>query len=123
LELKRFSLETYTEASLATLPYDVSDDSFVSLPRIEKAQFHENEIFLAYGTRAGSLHYYTGFIVRFDLLSREAEIVVAHSSTSDFLVTNVECQPYLYYFTECEGVSRLNISTRVIDSATVETLA
>ncbi|RKJ39687.1 hypothetical protein D7X94_11360 [Acutalibacter sp. 1XD8-33] len=123
LELKKLSFDTYTETNLATLPHAFSADVFVSMPCIETAQFQGNDIFLAYGTRGGTLHYYTGYIVRFELLSCEIETMVAHSSNSDFLITNTENQPFLYYFTEQENVSRMNISTRVVDHPSIGTLA
>lgn len=118
LQLRKYSFENKQETNLAYLTYT----SVNSTPTIEKSQFLGNYIYFSYGSRGGSLAYFTGFVARFNLLTYETEMIVENINTSDFLVTNAGGEHYLYYWGNSEECDRINVDTRIIDYPPVETL-
>lgn len=120
LQLRKWSFENRQETVLTSFTYTAS--SLDSMPTIEKTQFSDNYIYFTYGTRGGSLFYYSGYVARFNLHTYEMEIIAENSCVSDFLVTNVSGEPYLYYFGDAEECIRINVDSRIVDYPSAETL-
>lgn len=120
LQLRKWSFENQQETNLAYLTYTAS--TLESMPIIEKAQFSDDYVYFSYGTRGGSLCYYTGYVARLNLFTYEMEKIIENLSTSDFLVTNVDNEPYLYYFGDSEECVRINIDSRVVNYPSAWTL-
>lgn len=120
LQLKKFSFENQRETDVAYLTYSAPSSN--SMPKIEKSQFVGNYVYFTFGSRGGSLAYYSGFVARLNLLTYEAERIVVNLNTSDFLVTSVSGEHYLYYYGNSEEYARINIDSRIIDYPPARTL-
>lgn len=120
LQIRKWSFENLQEAVLTSFIYTAS--SMDSAPEIEKAQFSGEDVYFTYGTMGGSMAYYTGCIARLNLHTYEMERIVENLCDSDFLVTNVSGEPYLYYYGDAEECIRINVDSRIVDYPSAETL-